>query len=76
LREKVHDGSILVSDGYQSYVLAARELGLTHLIVNHSNGFVNAEGDHTNSIENLWSHLKSNLKTKHGVLRSEMNNFL
>jgi hypothetical protein len=31
---------------------------VTHLIVNHSLGFINENGDHTNQVENMWSHLK------------------
>lgn len=76
LKEHVHENSIIITDGYPSYIPATRELNLTHVVVNHSTGFVNVDGDHTNNIENIWSHLKSNLKTKHGVLRSEMDNFV
>jgi hypothetical protein len=76
LRENIHDGTILVSDGHRSYVPAARDLGFQHLIVNHSVGFTNEGGDLTNSIENLWSHFRSYLRIRHGVLRSEMENLL
>jgi transposase len=76
IRDNVHPESILVTDGYPSYPAVDSNLSMDHLIVNHSVGFRNENGDNTNSIENLWSHLKSNLKTAHGVKRSEMENFI
>ena len=54
----------------------ARNLSFQHIIVNHTTGFPNENGDNTNAIENLWSHLKSELRLRHGVLRSEMQNFI
>jgi hypothetical protein len=76
ISEQVQEGSILVTDGYPSYPQAAASLGMTHIIVNHSVGFTTESGDNTNSIENIWSHLKSELRMRHGVLRSEMENFV
>ncbi|WUR04946.1 DDE-TNP-IS1595 domain-containing protein [Vairimorpha necatrix] len=58
-RRRVKRGSIIITDGYPSYPSASRNFGNEHYIVNHSFGFINAEGDHTNNIENLWSHLKN-----------------
>ena len=76
LFNEVESGSILITDGYPSYPQAATNCNFNHLIVNHSRGFVNNDGDHTNKIENVWSHLKSHLRTVHGVMRTEMESFV
>ena len=39
-------------------------------------GFVNEEGEHTNTIENLWSHLKSEIRKGRGVARANIDDFL
>lgn len=68
--------TVLVSDGYPSYPQAARNLNFTHLVVNHSLGFVNEEGDNTNSIENLWSHLKTEMRRRHGIRYDNWERFI
>jgi hypothetical protein len=72
----VHPGSILVTDGYPSYPVVACSLNMSHFVVNHSEGFTNQTGDHTNNIENLWSHLKLSISSKHGVMNSNISAFL
>ncbi|EPR78319.1 hypothetical protein SLOPH_2703 [Spraguea lophii 42_110] len=57
-------GSVLCGDGYPSYPAVAVNLNLSHIIVNHSHGFVNEDGDNTNTIESFWSHLKSSMRKK------------
>jgi hypothetical protein len=47
-----------------------------HKIINHSEGFKNADGNHTKFAENLWSRLKSEINKKHGVKRENIENFL
>lgn len=59
LRMSVNTGTLIVTDGYASYPRAVREFGSDHKVVNHCNGFVNDEGFHTNIIENVWSHFKT-----------------
>lgn len=76
LSQEIEAGSILVTDGYPSYPQAANNCNFLHLFVNHNSGFVNRDGDHTNLIENVWSHLKSHLRTVHGVLRADMESFV
>ncbi|KAG0442005.1 hypothetical protein DMUE_0616 [Dictyocoela muelleri] len=63
LNRNVLPNSIIVSDGFPSYPLAVRQFGSEHIIVPHNQGFINAEGYNTNLIENLWSHLKVNIKS-------------
>ena len=57
-KEYVIPGSIIGTDGYESCPKAVTEFGSCNEVVNYSVGFVNAQGAHTNQIENLWSHLK------------------
>jgi hypothetical protein len=65
--ECVFKESIIITDGYPSYPIAVRNFGSVHEVVNHSIGFVNESGAHTNQIENLWSHLKQEYRARGGV---------
>lgn len=68
--------STIITDGHPSYPGAVSHIEGTHIIVNHSKGFKNAEGFHTNNIENLWSIMKYEIKRRRGVLKSNISNFL
>jgi hypothetical protein len=76
LEGRIAVGSILYSDGHPSYPAVARNLGLTHKVVNHSIGFVAPDGTHTNNIENVWSRMKSEMTKEHGVKRTEIDFWL
>ena len=72
----VAPGSKLMTDGYPSYPGAARLLSMEHEVVNHSLGFQNEAGNTTNAAEGLWSHLKLEIKSRHGVKLTNMQDFL
>ncbi|KAG0419798.1 hypothetical protein DMUE_6362, partial [Dictyocoela muelleri] len=76
LQRYVKQKSIIISDGYPSYPKAVQNNHFKHIVVTHVDGFVNSEGESTNKIENLWSHLKSDIRKDHGVMFSNINNFL
>lgn len=76
LFENVDCRSHLLTDGYPSYPRAASTLGLLHSVVDHSQGFTNSEGEHTNGIEGVWSDLKSKMRARNGVRRVEIEDFL
>ncbi|WUR03038.1 DDE-TNP-IS1595 domain-containing protein [Vairimorpha necatrix] len=42
---------VIKTDGHRSYTYAVAKIGGVHKIVNHEEGFTNADGDHTNLIE-------------------------
>ena len=44
-------------------------------MVNHSVGFVNAQGAHTNKIETLWSHLKHAYRKRGGINKRRIDFF-
>lgn len=67
--------SIIKSDGYPSYPRAIQNSLCTHISINHSEGFTNEFGDHTNMIENIWSHFKTELRTRRGVMLENMSDF-
>ena len=69
-------GSIIVTDGYPSYPSAVTNFGSRHEVVNHSIGFMNADGAHTNQIENIWSHLKQEYRARGGINRGRIILFL
>jgi transposase-like protein len=58
----IEPGTMVISDCWVAY----RDLdaqGYTHRTVNHTISFVNVEGDHTNTIESAWGHVKAYLKS-------------
>lgn len=76
MSDKIRRGSILRTDGYPSYPSVALALQLQHEIVNHSTGFVNEFGQSTNNIENFWLPLKTEIKSRYGVLHARIPSFI
>ncbi|KCZ79560.1 hypothetical protein H312_03053 [Anncaliia algerae PRA339] len=76
LEEKVLINSIFTTDGHPSYPRVAEHLHLHHNVVNHSEGFINSEGIHTNNIEGFWSHLKSELRRQGVVMRRNIDDWI
>ncbi|EEQ81494.1 hypothetical protein NCER_102052 [Vairimorpha ceranae BRL01] len=72
--EHVVPGPIIATDGYPSYPRTVTEFGSCHEVVNHIVGFVNAQGAHTNQIENLWSRLKHAYR-KRGINKRRIDFF-
>lgn len=56
IREKVKNGSIVVSDGWMGYRGLSKDY--VHKIIKHNKGVFKQDGYHTNSIEGFWSQLK------------------
>ena len=72
----IEPGSTVITDGHRSYPGAVFNINGTHKVVNHSIGFKNIEGFHTNNIENLWSIMKYEVKKRKGILKSNIPRFL
>ena len=70
--EHVVPGSIIVTDGYPSYPRAVTEFGSCHEVVNHSVGFVNAQGAHTNQIESLCHILSMPIENVEVLIKGEL----
>lgn len=65
VRENVLPGTLIVSDCWKGYVNLDK-WGYTHETVNHSQTFKDpVTGAHTNTIEGLWSLIKSEFRSKH-----------
>lgn len=58
LERHINPGTLVITDGHASYPGAVQYISGIHKVVNHSIGFKNEEGFHTNNIENLWSLIK------------------
>ena len=56
----------IISDGWSAYS-KLEELGYKHEVVIHEREFKNTDGYHTNSIESIWSQMKSWISSMHGV---------
>ena len=65
----------MISDGWASYK-NLKDMGYIHSVVIHKEEFVNAEGDHTNSIESVWSQLKNWISSMHGVHEENLEDYL
>ncbi|KRH92137.1 putative transposable element, partial [Pseudoloma neurophilia] len=76
IEANINEGTKIVTDGYSSYPSAIDRNKYQHEIVNHSVGFINHDGEHTNNIENLWSHLKCEIRRRNGVFHSNISEFL
>ncbi|KCZ76184.1 hypothetical protein H311_02823 [Anncaliia algerae PRA109] len=72
---KIKKATLIITDGYSSYPKAVESFGSQHIIINHSDGFKNANGFTTNSIENVWSHLKKYIE-KAGLLKGRIESSL
>ena len=59
IREKVTNGSTLVTDGWVGYKGLSSEY--RHKIIQHNLGYFKSGPFHTNGIEGFWSHLKRGL---------------
>lgn len=81
-RTYIAPGTHIKTDGWAAYPSAIRRcndtfaMNLSHDVVNHSEGFTNADGTHTNTIENLWSHVRSSWRARHGVNRNRLEDFI
>ncbi len=77
----VGDGKLVKTDGWAAYPTAIRRcngrfgMNLRHEVVNHRIGLVNDDGTHTNTVENLWSHVRCARRNCHGVNRTRINEF-
>ncbi|KAG0441007.1 hypothetical protein DMUE_1363 [Dictyocoela muelleri] len=75
-RENINKKTTIVTDGHPSYPSAVLANDCQHIIVNHSEGFVNTEGESSNKIENLWSHLKADIRKMNGIPYNQIPSFL
>ena len=79
---KIKPDTTIITDGLATYPAAIQQandergMNYIHLSVNHSEEFVTETGIHTNDIENMWSHVRSMWRERHGVSRENINNFL
>ncbi|KCZ79187.1 hypothetical protein H312_03427 [Anncaliia algerae PRA339] len=72
----MHPQTIIKTDGYPSYPKAALDSGLNHKIVNHNQSFVAEDGTNTNLIEGVWAHFKTLYRSKHGLSKKNLVNFV
>ena len=75
INENLIEGSIIKTDGYPSYPPAVQRHNSEHIVVNHTMGFVNEEGDHTNTIESVWSRIKSDIRARCGVRYDKLQEY-
>lgn len=72
INRTVHPETVIHSDEAAVYTTLADDLGFEHYMVKHKETYVAPDGTHTNTIENFWTHLKNNLKEKHGVANDKL----
>lgn len=64
-------GNTIHSDEYSIYATLNQE-GFEHKTVKHKEEYVSADGTHTNSIENVWTHMKNHFKKMHGFQKENL----
>jgi hypothetical protein len=76
LLNKLLPGTVLRTDGYPLYPAVANILSLRLEILYHSEGFFNNLGQTTNHIENFWMPLKTEIKSRCGIIYSRILSFI
>ena len=76
IQEFVKPGTVIISDKFSPY-FNLNTLGYIHLMVNHSENFVDPyTGAHTNTIEGLWGQVKRKLKSMIGTFKNKLPGYL
>ena len=79
IKQKIKNGTTIISDCWQSYNCLSQE-DFLHLTVNHSYNFVDPDtGAHTQTIESLWRQIKRQLPetyTRHNQLYLHLAEYL
>ena len=63
IKKWILPGTTIVSDCWKAYTNLSIN-GYVHKSLNHSEEFVNEDGDHTNKIEGHWRQMKASLPTR------------
>ena len=67
---------MILSDKFSPY-FNLNDIGYTHLMVNHSENFVDPYiGAHTNTIEGVWNTVKKKLKRMCGTFKHQLPSYL
>ena len=76
IRQYIHPGSLIVTDGWASYA-DLDELGYNHIWVNHKEHFVDSDtGACTNHVESMWQKFKHPHKKRFGTARNMLRSYL
>lgn len=73
---EVEKGAIIYTDEWKAYN-SLNTLGYVHKTVNHSQYYVSSDGNHTNTVEVTWHHLKTRILRKmFGIPNSLLTSYL
>ena len=76
VQEFIQPGTVIISDKFSPY-FNLNDIGYTHLMVNHSENFVDPYiGAHTNTIEGVWNAVKKKLKRMCGTFKHQLPSYL
>ena len=76
VQEFVKPGTAIISDKFSPY-FNLNTLGYIHLMVNHSENFVDPyTGAHRNTMEGLWGQVKRKLKSMIGTFKGKLPGYL
>ena len=76
VQEFIQPGTVILSDKFSPY-FNLNDIGYTHLMVNHSENFVDPYiGAHTNTIEGVWNIVKKKLKRMCGTFKNQLPSYL
>ena len=81
-RNNILPNTTIHTDSHRSYPAAINvcnqryQMNFRHETVNHSVEYVSETGIHTNTIKNIWSHLRSYWRGRHSVVRDQLSSSL
>ena len=75
IKKHVGTNMQVISDGRAAYS-KLQQAGYRHSVVVDKNEFVNSDGDHTNTIESIWSQFKNGINSMHGVKKESFDEYL
>jgi IS1 family transposase len=75
--DAITESCTVTTDLWRGYLNIFENRDITHNTVNHSENFVDPiTGAHTNSIENVWSHLKQSLRRKYQRRSTHLQSYI
>ena len=76
VQEFIQPGTVILSDKFSPY-FTLNNIGYTHLMVNHSENFVDPHTEaHMNTTEGVWNAVKKKLKRMCGTFKHQLPSYL
>jgi hypothetical protein len=74
--ENILVNTIIRTDGYPIYPASVPNFGAEHRIELHTDGFTIVIRQHTNPIEIFFTNIKTEMRSRYGVMRVKLEDFI